>query len=305
MTSIWISHNFVLTIRWILIHQLVKRAHDSCSTLALLQQIHKINQKNLKHVEWAPSVNQSSAALNRARRDEQSTHPCCSSSRWPLGKKAQKQEVDQVLAVDVIEWVQTDLASLSFIVSKKDGTLHICVYYRNLSTVTTQDLYLIPFMADCVVSFGDSTISLTINATGGYWQMKSSEEHCNKIAFTSFHGISRFAWVPYVLKHAPETFKWAMDVLSTKYKRHFALSHFNNIVMFSHTPDNHIGVRQVLTLFHEIYVTLNVGNKNFSRIALIILAMVFALSAPKYPHARFTPYLDSNSRHQWRNNDHI
>lgn len=48
-------------------------------------------------------------------------------SCWPEDKRVENQKIDRMLVTDVIEPVQTELASPNVFVPKKDGALRICV----------------------------------------------------------------------------------------------------------------------------------------------------------------------------------
>lgn len=68
------------------------------------------------------------------------------SALYQAGPKAvqfEKQEIGRMIAMDVIEPDQTELASLIVFVSKKDGTLRFCVDCRKLNAVKICHSYLI------------------------------------------------------------------------------------------------------------------------------------------------------------------
>lgn len=61
------------------------------------------------------------------------------------------------------------------------------------------------------------------------------------------------------VRHALGTFQQTMDVIMTSVKQQYALVYFDNIVVFTKTPERHCKhVLQVLNLSHRVGVTLNV-----------------------------------------------
>jgi len=53
----------------------------------------------------------------------------------------------------------------------RNGTLHLCVFYRLLSGLTKKDSYPQPRMKECIDSFGDAAILSTLASKFGYWQV--------------------------------------------------------------------------------------------------------------------------------------
>jgi hypothetical protein len=65
--------------------------------------------------------------------------------RIPGGQlKEFEQELDRMLAAEVIESGQSPWASPVVLVRKKDGSVRFCVDYRRLNAATTFDAYPIP-----------------------------------------------------------------------------------------------------------------------------------------------------------------
>lgn len=82
-----------------------------------------------------------------------------------------------------------------------------------------------------------------------YWQDKVTQEDCDKMANTFNHGLFGFTRMPFELENAPKKRQRAVDIPWTKAKWKFAFVNVDDIVLFSRTPDEHMGhARQILTL---------------------------------------------------------
>lgn len=94
-------------------------------------------------------------------------------------RKLEKQEVHEMLAIDVVEPAQTEWGSLIVLVPKKDVNLCCHVEYHNLNAVWIQDSYQRPRVEECNDLLSDATIFSTSDATSKYWQGKIAEEDRN------------------------------------------------------------------------------------------------------------------------------
>lgn len=63
-----------------------------------------------------------------------------------------------MLAMDVIEPAQTEWASSTVFVPKKDVSFPLCVDYCKWNAVTIQDLYSIPGLKECIDPHEDEMI---------------------------------------------------------------------------------------------------------------------------------------------------
>lgn len=97
----------------------------------------------------------------------------------------ERQEIETMLPLDVIEPTQTDLAALIESVTKKDGTIRFSVDLLNLNSVTTRISYPISSMNECINRLGDTTIFSTLDAKQGYWQVQIAKQDHYKTAFYS------------------------------------------------------------------------------------------------------------------------
>lgn len=75
--------------------------------------------------------------------DKTDNRPSHSSSyrAVPKPREFEKQDVDRMLAMDVVQPVQTEWASTMVLVSKKDGALRFSVYYCKFNAVPIWYLY--------------------------------------------------------------------------------------------------------------------------------------------------------------------
>ena len=88
-------------------------------------------------------------------------------------------------------------------VHKKDGTVRLCVEYRNLNSVTKPDKFPIPKIDDILDQLGESKYFSTLEIARGYWQFKVSEE---SQALITQSGLYKFRVMRFGLTNALEYF---------------------------------------------------------------------------------------------------
>lgn len=87
----------------------------------------------------------------RIELDKTDSRPICSApcqGRKP--REFEKKEINEMLAIDVIDPAQTEWASSIVFVPNKDGALCFCVDYLKLNEVTTHNSYPIPCMDELI-----------------------------------------------------------------------------------------------------------------------------------------------------------
>ena len=127
--------------------------------------------------------------------------------RTPLGYASEeKKHLDLLLAGDVIEPSESEWASPSVLVRKRDGTVRWCIDMRRLNDVTMKDSFPLPLIEECIDSLDGSVFFSSLDMASGYYQLEVSEEDREKTAFVTKYGLYQFKRMPFGLCNAPATF---------------------------------------------------------------------------------------------------
>ena len=101
-------------------------------------------------------------------------------------------------------------------VKKKDGSLRMCITYRQLNKVTIKNKYPIPNINDMFDQLKGASHFSKIDLISSYHQLKIRDSDIPKTRY----GHSEFVAISFVLTNAPVDF---MDVLKRVFKQYFDL----------------------------------------------------------------------------------
>ena len=77
-------------------------------------------------------------------------------------------------------------------VKKKDGTMRLCIDYRELNKATIKNKYLLPRTDDLFDQLQGASIFLKIDLRSGYHQLNIKVEDIQKTAFKMIYGHYEF-----------------------------------------------------------------------------------------------------------------
>ncbi|GFW46295.1 hypothetical protein TNCV_1387971 [Trichonephila clavipes] len=177
---------------------------------------------------------------------------------------ALQQEVDrqinELLHLKLIEPSESEWAYPIVCVSKKNGSIRLCVDYRHLNSFTIADAYPMQNAKDLLFEVGQANYITVLDLTKGYWQIPMAEEAKPYTAFVTHHGHYQFCVMPFGMKNAGSTFQKVMDQVLVKH-RAYCRSYIDDVAVFSQTWEQHI--KHLCVVFQTIQrvgFTINLKN---------------------------------------------
>ena len=135
-------------------------------------------------------------------------------------------------------------------VKKKDGTLRLCIDYRQLNKATVKNKYPLPRIDDLFDQLRGSKVFSKIDLRSGYHQIRIKNEDISKTTFGTRYGHYEFTVVPFGLTNAPAVFMCLMNGVFKKYLDKFVIVFLDGILVNFKTKEEHkehiILVMQVL-----------------------------------------------------------
>ncbi|XP_071901870.1 uncharacterized protein [Coffea arabica] len=95
-------------------------------------------------------------------------------------------------------------------VEKKDGSLRLCIDYRELNVVTIKNKYPLPHIDDLLDQLQWAMVFSKLDFQQGYYQLRIRKEDVPKTAFNTRYGHFEFAVMPFDLTNAPAAFMDSM-----------------------------------------------------------------------------------------------
>ena len=125
------------------------------------------------------------------------------------------KELKRLQNRDVIEPVRkaTQWVSPLVTVRKSDGSLRLCVDYRQLNKSIICERHRMPTLEEITAMLSGSTVFLILDAEAEFHQLPLSAESRDLTTFSSHCGLFRFKRLPFGIACSPEIFQRVVSLI--------------------------------------------------------------------------------------------
>ena len=170
----------------------------------------------------------------------------------PAELKELKARLEELLSKGFIRPSTSPWGAPVLFVKKKDGSLRLCIDYRQLNRATIRNQYPLPCIDELFDQLHGSRVYSKIDLRSGYHKLRVRENDVSKTAFRTRYGHYEFLVMPFGLTNAPAAFMDLMNRVFSPYLDKFVIVFIDDILVYSGSPEEHAEhLRTVLQILRE------------------------------------------------------
>jgi hypothetical protein len=124
-------------------------------------------------------------------------------------------------------------------ITKKDGSMRMCIDYRSLNEVTIKNKYPLPRIDDLFDQLQGAKYFSKIDLRSGYHQLRIREADIQKTTFVTRYRQYEFTVMPFGLTNAPTFFMNLMNKVFMEELDKFVIVFIDNILIYSKSREDH------------------------------------------------------------------
>jgi len=166
--------------------------------------------------------------------------------------KELKIQLNKLLQKGFVRPSVSPCGALVLFVKKKDGTLRLCIDYRELNMIIIKNKYPLPWTDELFDQLQRARVFSKINLRSGCHQFRIKPEDIHKTAFRTRYDHYEFTMMPFGLTNAPAAFIGLINRVFRPYLDKFVVVFIDDILIYSKDGEEHANhLRIVLQTLRE------------------------------------------------------
>ncbi|GAU38281.1 hypothetical protein TSUD_119620 [Trifolium subterraneum] len=150
-----------------------------------------------------------------------------------------KKQIEELLEKKFIRPSVSPWGAPVLLVKKKDGSMRLCVDYRQLNKVTIKNKYPLPRIDDLMDQLVGACVFSKIDLRSGYHQIRVKADDIQKTAFRTRYGHYEYSVMPFGVSNAPGVFMEYMNRIFHPYLDKFVVVFIDDILVYSKSEKEH------------------------------------------------------------------
>ncbi|KAL8135107.1 hypothetical protein AgCh_009943 [Apium graveolens] len=163
----------------------------------------------------------------------------------PMEMKELAKQLQELLDNGVIRPSISPWGAPVLFVKKKDGSMRLCIDYRELNKLTIKNKYPLPCIYDLFDQLKGVYYFSKIDLWSGYHQLKIKPEDILKTAFRTRYGHYEFLVMSFGLTNVPAAFMALMNRVYKEYLNKFLIVFIDDILIYSKNREDHATHQQI------------------------------------------------------------
>ena len=188
-----------------------------------------------------------------------------SQKSYPIARKHYqwvKDEIEKLLAANVICASRSSWSAPIIVVPKVDGGKHLVIDYRALNKVSRKFTWPMPTVEDIFSKLNGAMYFTSLDLQAGYNHIPLDKPSIPKTAFNSPFGKYEYMKVPFHLAQAATYFQELM--IGILKDVNFTIAYLDDIIKFSKTPQEHLShIRMVFEKLKSANLSMKKNQCNF------------------------------------------
>ncbi|GAU42645.1 hypothetical protein TSUD_398500, partial [Trifolium subterraneum] len=150
-----------------------------------------------------------------------------------------KKQLEELLERKFIRPSVSPWGAPVLLVKKKEGSMRLCIDYRQLNKATIKNKYPLPRIDDLMDQLVGACVFSKIDLRSGYHQIRVKTEDVPKTAFRTRYGHYEYTVMPFGVTNAPGVFMEYMNRIFHSFLDKFVVVFIDDILVYSKSEEEH------------------------------------------------------------------